>query len=153
MAHRSGTQSGTLFPHDLQPTREGVHFSMTPVSVAPGITLAKSQAMPPGAVPHLDPLPTFKESGDIFFDLLRKECTSCHLWTPAKAIRGNFRATGCAACHMPYAEDGKSQSKDVAINREKVGRPVRHQITKQIGVTQCATCHNGGSRAAMNLRG
>jgi hypothetical protein len=54
---------------------------------------------------------------------------------------------------MPYAEDGKSQSKDQAMNREKVGRPLRHQLTKQVAVTQCATCHNGGSRAAMNFRG
>src|SRR5439155_6414818 len=53
MAHRSGTQSGTLFPNGLQPTREDVEFSMTPVSVSPGIALAKSQAMPAGAVPHL----------------------------------------------------------------------------------------------------
>jgi hypothetical protein len=37
--------------------------------------------------------------------------------------------------------------------KEKLGRPLRHVITKQIPVTQCATCHNGGSRAAMNFRG
>jgi len=54
---------------------------------------------------------------------------------------------------MPYAEDGRSQSKDVAMPRDKAGRPVRHQLTKRIAVTQCATCHNGGSRAAMNFRG
>ena len=54
---------------------------------------------------------------------------------------------------MPYAEDGRSQSKDVAMNPAKVGRPLRHQLTKRIAVTQCAACHNGGSRAAMNFRG
>src|SRR2546425_3742671 len=126
---------------------------MAPVPTTPGLPLPPGQPLPPGAVARLDPLPTFKESGAIFFDLLRKECTSCHLWTPAKAVRGNFRATGCAACHMPYAEDGRSQSKDQAMNPEKTGRPLRHQLTKQIPITQCATCHNGGSRAAMNFRG
>ena len=151
MAHRSGTQSGTLFPNGLQPTREGVRFAMTPVPVHPAPWTAGKH--PPGAVDGLEPLPTFKESGDIVSDLLRKECTSCHLWTPAKAVRGNFRATGCAACHMPYTEDGRSQSKDQAMNPAKAGRPLRHQLTKQIPITQCATCHNGGSRAAMNLRG
>ncbi len=40
----------------------------------------------------------------------------------SEGVRGNFRATGCAACHMPYAEDGRSQSKDVAMNPAKVGR-------------------------------
>ena len=153
MAHRSGTQSGTLFPNGLQPTKENVRFAMAPVATTPGLPLPKDHPLPTGAVPRLDPLPTFKESGDVFMDLLRKECTSCHLWTPAKAVKGNFRATGCAACHMPYAENGRSQSKDVAMNPEKIGRPLRHRLTKQVPVTQCATCHNGGSRAAMNFRG
>ena len=153
MAHRSGTQSGTLFPNGLQATREGVEFAMTPVPVTPSAHPPKGQPLPPGAVAKLDPLPTFNESGDVFLDLLRKECTSCHLWTPAKSLRGNFRATGCAACHMPYAADGKTASGDAAISHDQGGRPLRHQLTKAIPVTQCATCHNGGSRAAMNFRG
>src|SRR5438128_12561477 len=139
MAHRSGTQSGTLFPNGLQPTKEQVKFSMAPVPTTPGVQLPAGHPLPKGALNGLEPIPTFKESGDVFFDLLRKECTSCHLWTPAKAVRGNFRATGCAACHMPYAEDGKSQSKDQAMNPAKAGRPLRHQLTKQIPITQCAT--------------
>lgn len=153
MAHRSGTQSGTLFPNGLQPTREAVRFSMTPEPVRPGIPLPPGHPLPAGGVGRLDPLPTFAESGDVFVDLLRKECTSCHLWTPPKALRGNFRATGCAACHMLYGQDGRSESGDRAIPREKVGRPLRHVLTTAITVTQCATCHNGGSRAAMSFRG
>src|SRR5262245_59986187 len=113
MAHRSGTQSGTLFPNGLQPTREGVNFAMAPVATTPGVPLPKGHPLPPGAVPRLEPIPTFTQSGDPFLDLLRKECTSCHLWTPAKQLRGNFRATGCAACHMPYAENAS--------------KPIKHQ--------------------------
>src|SRR5438046_1756436 len=30
---------------------------------------------------------------------------------------------------------------------------MRHVLTRQVPITQCATCHNGGSRAAMNFRG
>src|SRR3989442_5771702 len=60
MAHRSGTQSGTLFPNGLQPTREGVRFAMTPVPVHPAPWTAGKH--PPGAVDGLEPLPTFKES-------------------------------------------------------------------------------------------
>jgi len=136
MAHRSGTVSGTLFPNGLQPTKEAMRFALAPVRVGP-----------------LEPLPTFAQSGDVFVDLLRKECSSCHLWTRPTAVRGNFRGTGCAACHMPYAEDGKSRGGDQAMPKDKVGRPLRHQLTKRIAVTQCATCHHGGSRAAMNFRG
>jgi hypothetical protein len=153
MAHRSGTPSGTLFPNGLRPTKEDERFSMAPVATTPGLPLPKGHPLPAGALPRLDPLPTFAESKDPFVDLLRKECTSCHLWTAPRTVRGNFRGTGCAACHMPYGEDGKSQSRDVAMNPAKAGRPLRHVLTKQIPVTQCATCHNGGSRAAMNFRG
>lgn len=153
MAHRSGTQSGSLFPNGLQATREDVQFSMAPVPTTPGVSLPKGIPLPTGAVARLDPLPTFKESGNVFFDLLRKECTSCHLWTQAKSIKGNFRGTGCAACHMTYGEDGKSVGGDVAMPKQKAGRPLRHVLTKAVPVTQCATCHNGGSRAAMNFRG
>ena len=153
MAHRSGTQSGTLFPNGLQPTREAVTFAMAPVATTPGVPLPKGHPLPKGAVARLDPLPTFKQSGDVFFDLLRKECTSCHLWSQPKALKGNVRATGCAACHMPYAEDGLYQGGDVVISKTRQGRPMRHVLTKRVPITQCATCHNGGSRAAMNFRG
>src|SRR5436309_10203310 len=68
MAHRSGTQSGTLFPNGLQPTREGVNFAMTPVPVTPAVHPPKGHRLPPGAVERLEPLPTFARSGDIFFD-------------------------------------------------------------------------------------
>ncbi len=151
MAHRSGTQSGTRFPNGLQETREGVQHSMSPGPVEPA-PWAKG-LRPAGALDGLEPLPTFAQGGDAVFDLLRKECTSCHLWTQPRALRGNFRATGCAACHMPYAEDGRSLSADPAIPRDRVGRPLRHVLTTRVPVTQCATCHNGGSRAAMNFRG
>jgi hypothetical protein len=153
MAHRSGTQSGSLFPNGLQATREHVTLSMAPVPTIPGVTLPPKHPRPAGTVGRLDPLPTFKESGNVFFDLLRKECTSCHLWTQPKSIKGNFRGTGCTACHMTYGEDGKSAGADAAMPSDKTGRPLRHVLTKAVPITQCATCHNGGSRAAMSFRG
>jgi hypothetical protein len=152
MAHRSGTQSGTLFPNGLQPTREAVRFSMAPVDTT-SLPRPSGHPRPAGAVERLAPLPTFEETGDVFFDLLRKECTSCHLWTRPRALRGNMRATGCAACHMPYAEDGRYRGGDVAIARDRPSRPMRHVLTRRVPVAQCATCHNGGGRAAMNFRG
>lgn len=153
MAHRSGTQSGTLFANGLQPTREAVRFAMTPGPVAATARRPDGYPQRPGTVPHLEPLPTRAEGGDVFVDLLRKECTSCHLWTRPRALRGNHRATGCAACHMPYAEDGRSRGGDRAMPADRVGRPLRHTLTTRVPISQCATCHNGGSRAAMNFRG
>lgn len=76
MAHRSGTQSGSLFPNGLQPTREDVRFSMAPEPTTP-LPVPANHPRPVGTIARLEPLPTFRESGDVFFDLLRKECTSC----------------------------------------------------------------------------
>src|SRR4030095_11473578 len=42
---------------------------------------------------------------------------------------------------------------DGALWRENPGGPIPHPLTKQVPITQCATCHNGGGRAAMNFRG
>jgi len=136
MAHRTGTVSGLLYPNGLQHTKETARFALAPFGVGP-----------------LEPLPTFAQTANVFVDLLRKECSGCHLWTTAKALRGNFRGTGCAACHMPYAEDGKSKGGDRAMPRDKLGRPLRHQLTTKISISRCATCHHGGSRAAMSYRG
>jgi hypothetical protein len=66
MAHRSGTQSGTLFPNGQQPTKEDVRFAMAPVATQPGLPLPQGHSLPSGALARLDPLPTFKESGDVF---------------------------------------------------------------------------------------
>jgi hypothetical protein len=153
MAHRAGTPSGSLFPNGLQRTREDPTFTMAPGPTRPGLPLPRGRRLPPGAVARLDPLPTFERSREPLIDLLRKECGSCHLWTPPRHVRGNFRATGCAACHMPYADDGRSESGDVAVPKTRTPRPLRHRLTTAIPVSQCATCHNGGSRAAMSFRG
>jgi len=51
MAHRSGTQSGTLFPNGLQPTREAVKFSMAPVATAPVELPAGTVSRAPTEIP------------------------------------------------------------------------------------------------------
>src|SRR5947208_6377019 len=55
MAHRAGTQSGTLFPNGLQPTKEDVRFAMAPVATTPGLPLPQGHPLPAGALARLDP--------------------------------------------------------------------------------------------------
>ena len=70
--------------------------------------------------------------------------------------RGDYRAAGCSACHVIYANDtsvaaaaqyasagnqGFSQSADASIPRRESGHPIKHQFTSQIPTTQCMTCH------------
>jgi hypothetical protein len=99
-------------------------------------------------------LPTFTESGQLVDDLLRRRCLRCHLYSPGTSRFGEWRAQGCAACHMPYGLDGLSQSRDQALHplmeqirqdptRQKRGYPLRHRFTRAISTRQCLTCHNG----------
>jgi hypothetical protein len=75
-------------------------------------------------------------------DFLRRRCLRCHIHTPGPGGRGLYRATGCAACHMPYANDGRYLGGDQAVDRSSVGYPARHQFTRHIPNTQCLHCHN-----------
>lgn len=109
------------------------------------------------ALPHPD------QSRQPVDDLLRRRCLRCHLHTPGTPRFGEWRATGCAACHMPYGPDGFSRSADRAVvarqaeirqgkEAQKRGYPLMHQLTRAIPTTQCLTCHNG-HRVGMDFVG
>jgi len=111
-------------------------------------------------------LPTYAESGELVDDMLRKKCLRCHINSPSPNRLGDFRATGCAACHMIYANDGQTITGDKAIqmaqkaNNEakendpklksdlsglisKRGYPMKHRLTTAIPTVQCVRCHSG----------
>lgn len=69
---------------------------------------------------------------------------------------GDYRSSGCASCHVIYANDrsllasdfyaasgnqGRSQSADTSIPKNESGHPIKHQFTSQIPTSQCMTCH------------
>ena len=69
---------------------------------------------------------------------------------------GDFRSSGCTACHVIYANDrdpqhsgpyaaaghlGLSQSSDKTIPKNVSGHPIRHQMTRAIPSSQCMVCH------------
>jgi hypothetical protein len=69
---------------------------------------------------------------------------------------GDYRAAGCTACHVIYANDrdpassafyaqagnqGMSRSADTNIPKNEPGHPIKHQFTSQIPTAQCMTCH------------
>ncbi len=86
-------------------------------------------------------------------------CARCHLWSRGKGYRGavgadgTYRADGCAACHMPYANNGLSLSADTAIDHTEPGHPKYHSITRQIPTEQCIHCHHRGARIGLNFTG
>lgn len=110
-----------------------------------------------GAVPRVDffPHPAAVGASDAeLLDLvLRKACARCHAYDfGTSTLPGDFRGSGCGACHAPYAPDGASASHDAA------GRPepptVRtHQLERVPSDEACARCHQGGARIALSYRG
>lgn len=69
---------------------------------------------------------------------------------------GDFRSSGCTACHVPYANDrsptnsgpwakyghqGLGFSADPMISKKEKGHPIKHQFTRSIPSSQCMNCH------------
>ena len=69
---------------------------------------------------------------------------------------GDFRSSGCSACHVIYANDrdpahaaqfaqyghlGFSASSDPTIRKEEPGHPIKHAFTRAIPSSQCMVCH------------
>ena len=69
---------------------------------------------------------------------------------------GDYRSSGCASCHVVYANDrdpkhsltyaqfgrdGQSASVDPTIDKTESGHPIGHQFTRAIPTSQCMNCH------------
>ncbi len=82
---------------------------------------------------------------------------------------GDFRNSGCTACHVAYANDrtpansgpaladhyknggasGYSASKDKNIPHNEPGHPVAHRMTRSVPISQCLTCHHHQGNGAL----
>ena len=104
-------------------------------------------------------------------------CGDCHLGSAGANNRyGDFRSSGCTACHMQYSLDGRSGSRDPNVPRDEPADPdnirepelahVRaHRINSvaktlangqtQLGIDDyaCAGCHQGSNRTVMQYWG
>ena len=69
---------------------------------------------------------------------------------------GDYRNSGCASCHVVYANDreprhssvyakygrdGKSFTNDPTIPKDESGHPINHAFTRAIPTSQCMNCH------------
>ena len=102
-------------------------------------------------------VPGFKSSGPKnriethYSDLARKACMQCHLYSEGRAVDGrlgldgDYRGEGCAACHVEYAEDGRSADPRCGepIDKIEPGHPRKHRFTSKIPTSTCVTCHYG----------
>ncbi len=78
---------------------------------------------------------------------------------------GDYRSSGCASCHVVYANDrdprhsgkyakfghtGKTQTKDDTISKDETGHPLQHKFTRAIPTSQCMSCHMHQPNMFMN---
>jgi hypothetical protein len=69
---------------------------------------------------------------------------------------GDYRSSGCTACHVVYANDrdpahsgpyagrghlGLSATADPTINKTEEGHPIEHRLARTIPSSQCVVCH------------
>jgi hypothetical protein len=90
-----------------------------------------------------------------FQDLyVAKACIGCHTWSFGEnRFPGDFRSSGCSACHMVYADDGLSRSADPQVDKGAPPHPVRHELTLRIPTAQCNHCHFEMARIGPSYQG
>ncbi len=113
----------------------------------------------------------------LFAEQISFTCGDCHLGSAGANNRaGDFRSSGCTACHMQYSLGGRSGSSDPNINKlepvdpDDIDDPERshprsHKISsvnktlpsgeviKGIDDYACAGCHQGSNRTVMQYWG
>jgi hypothetical protein len=114
---------------------------------------------------------------NLFHEQVSFTCGDCHLGSKGANNRyGDFRSSGCSACHMRYSESGRAGSSDPNINKteplnvDAIDDPERphvktHRIasihkTLSNGVTvqgiddyACVDCHQGSNRTVLQYWG
>jgi hypothetical protein len=78
---------------------------------------------------------------------------------------GDYRNSGCAACHVIYANDrdtfnagpyaqfgnlGRTVNPDPTIPKNESGHPIKHEFTRKIPSSQCITCHVHNGNGFLN---
>lgn len=156
-ATTAGHLGDGYYEHGVTATKRPT-FSIFPVRDTDG-------EIPATAVAQTTQVPPFASSGardDIathYGDLPRKACMHCHLWSPGRAIDGrlgmdgDYRGEGCAACHVTYADDGRSRSADASIDKREPGHPLQHRFTSAIPTATCTHCHYGDASIGLHFRG
>ncbi|MCP4502234.1 MAG: hypothetical protein GY822_19930 [Deltaproteobacteria bacterium] len=92
--------------------------------------------------------------GELQDDYMVRSCFRCHLSDFGEnRFAGDYRSSGCTACHMKYSNDGASLSEDPVMPELRIPRPEKHELTSAVGTEQCMHCHYRGARIGPNYLG
>ncbi len=161
MGHTAGEVAVPRYRAMQQPTPHGILSGIDIVDPNPpeddNCAVAELKQMDP---PPMNPDPanddpattvTVANAQDQY---LVKSCFRCHLNDFGEnAVPGDFRSSGCTACHMTYDDDGLSRSEDPWVNKQSVPHPVTHELTKSPPIQQCTHCHYRGGRIGISYQG
>jgi len=157
--HGAGEYAAPRFRAGAQPDPGG-RFGTTDAS---DNTPVVTDSCSVGVVAGFSPPPVLPESPDplnaptaanMHEQILAKRCGNCHISSFGdNNARGTFRSSGCSACHMPYAEDGLSQSDDPWVNKTEPARPVKHTMETVPPLETCVACHLEGARIGLSYQG
>jgi len=126
---------------------------------------ALTAAFPDQFPTHMEklPVPTVEEIVQdpslAAFTYQVNQCQRCHVGTPPRSKRGDWRGMGCSSCHVPYSNEGFYEGNDPTIPKDEPGHPLVHEIqgTREarngIPVETCNSCHNRGKRIGVSYEG
>lgn len=112
----------------------------------------------------------------LVMEVIALGCGDCHAGSNGPNHRyGDFRSSGCTSCHMPYAPDGVSRSRDPNVRKDEPRNPdaiaaperphpATHQlrsvarirdgaVVRPIDDQACVGCHQGSNRTVLQYWG
>jgi hypothetical protein len=159
MLHTAGEIAVARYRAEKQPHARGIYGSVQVEDPNPegakacGVASLEVYDPPPIDVASSDAIdaPTVANAQEQY---MVKSCFRCHLGDFGENLfPGDFRSSGCTACHMNYANDGLSHSADPTIDKQTAPHPVKHQLTLSPPVEQCVHCHYRGGRIGNSFQG
>ncbi len=89
---------------------------------------------------------------DLSGELYRKFCSLCHLGAEAAESPAASHASGCAACHFPFADNAAYAGGDPSVRARK-GYSETHEMARLPDNRACLRCHNRSGRIALSYQG
>lgn len=152
-ATSAGKISGARYSWGAQRTRNAIYATYDVEDKDGNIPKERGALKSLKQLPLYDPTKPMSMDNHPVDDYLRDQCLRCHLWSSGHERDGDYRGSGCIACHMLYNNKGTYEGGDKAIPKDRRDRPQFHRITTKIPESQCISCHNRGSRIGVSFIG
>jgi hypothetical protein len=93
-----------------------------------------------------------QELDNLSGELYRKFCSRCHVGTANTDSYSAAHASGCAACHFPWNDEGTYQGKDGTV-KGKAGHSASHALDALPDTRTCTRCHSRSGRIGYSYQG